>query len=197
MLDKIGKPALLRALFELGVAYNSQILSYTKMLGQFDEAGNTTTLARYLTLLGQAGLLCGLNKYSAKPVVTKASIPKLLAHNTALVTAEKTESFEDGLRDPRLWGSVYESAVGAYLQNCAMESSDLDLYYWREGNWEMDFVLRHGNKVLGIEVKSNDATAARNAAAFKANFPGSACILVGRSGIPFEAFMKTPPRELV
>ena len=64
LLSRVDKPALLRRLFELGCAYSGRILSYTKMLGQLQDAGNTTTLAHYLDLLAGAGMLAGLQKYS-------------------------------------------------------------------------------------------------------------------------------------
>ena len=51
LLTRVDKPALLRRLFELGCRYSGQVLSYTKMLGQLQDAGNTTTLAHYLDLL--------------------------------------------------------------------------------------------------------------------------------------------------
>jgi len=51
MLTRVDKPALLKRLFELGCLYSGQILSYTKITGQLQDAGNTTTLANYLNLL--------------------------------------------------------------------------------------------------------------------------------------------------
>ncbi len=41
----VRKPALMRALFRLGAVYSAQELSYNKMLGQLQDAGNTRTLA--------------------------------------------------------------------------------------------------------------------------------------------------------
>lgn len=55
LLNRVTKPALLRQLFGLACAYSGQVLSYNKMLGQLQDAGNTTTLAHYLELLGGAG----------------------------------------------------------------------------------------------------------------------------------------------
>ena len=52
-MTRVDKPALLKRLFELGADCSGQILSYTKMLGQLHDAGNTTTLARYLDLLAK------------------------------------------------------------------------------------------------------------------------------------------------
>lgn len=64
LLTRVDKPALLRRLFELACQYSGQVLSYTKMLGQLQDAGNTTTLAHYLDLLAGAGMVCGLPKYA-------------------------------------------------------------------------------------------------------------------------------------
>lgn len=60
----MDKPALLRQLFRLGCDYSGQVLSYQKILGQLQDAGNTTTLAHYLELLAGAGMLTGLQKFS-------------------------------------------------------------------------------------------------------------------------------------
>jgi len=198
MTTKVSKPALLRQLFEISTQYSAQILSYNKMLGQLSEAGNTTTLARYLTLLGQAGLITGLNKYSPKPIVEKLSIPKLQIYNTALISALRPESFSDALQDSQFWGHMIESSVGAYLLNQASEFPNIKLYYWREKNAEMDFIVKYGKKVFGFEVKSNtDRITASNREKFSAMFPGARFILVGKSGISFEEFILTPLQELL
>ena len=198
MTTKVSKPALLRQLFEIGTQYSAQILSFNKMLGQLSDAGNTTTLARYLNLLGQAGLLAGLNKYSSSPLTEKLSIPKLQVYNTALISALRPESFTEALSDPVFWGHMLESSVGAYLINQANEYSNLKLYYWRDKNAEMDFVIKYGKKVFGIEVKSNtDKISAVNREKFSAHFPGAKLILVGNSGISFEDFTLTPLLDLL
>jgi predicted AAA+ superfamily ATPase len=197
MTTKIAKPALLRQLFEIGTQFSGQILSFNKMLGQLNDAGNTTTLARYLSLLGQAGLIAGLNKYSTRLLVEKLSIQKLQVYNTALISALRPESFIDARGDPVLWGHMVESSVGAYLINQANEYPNIKLFYWREKNAEMDFVLTYGKKILGIEVKSNtEKISAVNREKFLSCFPGARLILVGDSGISFEEFTQIPIIEL-
>ena len=59
LLTRVDKPALLRRLFQLACSYSGQILSYQKMIGQLQDAGNTTTLAHYLDLLAGAGMVAG------------------------------------------------------------------------------------------------------------------------------------------
>jgi predicted AAA+ superfamily ATPase len=197
MTTQINKPALLRQLFEVGTQYSAQILSFNKMLGQLNDAGNTTTLARYLLLLDQAGLLAGLNKYSVRPVVEKLSIPKLQIYNTALISALRPEPFADARREPQFWGRMVESAAGAHLINQIHEHPGIKLYYWREKNAEMDFVLRRGEKTLGIEVKSNAGTiGALNRAQFTGAFPGCSCLLVGDSGLALDEFLRVPLPDL-
>jgi hypothetical protein len=50
MLTRVDKPALLKQLFELGCAYSTQELSFNKIMGQLQNAGNTTTLSHYVNL---------------------------------------------------------------------------------------------------------------------------------------------------
>jgi predicted AAA+ superfamily ATPase len=197
MTTRINKPALLRQLFEIGTQYSARILSFTKMVGQLNDAGNTTTLARYLLLLEQAGLMAGLTKYSGRLITEKLSIPKLQVFNTALTSALRPERFEEARSGRESWGHLVESSVGGYLLNQVNEHPGIKLHYWREKNMEMDFVLQSGQKVLALEVKSG--TGGMGAAArerFRALYPRCAFLLVGDSGIAFEEFMRLPVTEL-
>ena len=120
MLTRVDKPALMKRLFKLGCLYSGQILSYTKVLGQLQDAGNTTTLSHYLTLLDTAGLLGGLEKYAADVIRKRSSSPKFQVHNTALISAQRPESFLDISKDPVKWGRMVESAIGAHLMNYSL-----------------------------------------------------------------------------
>lgn len=75
-LTRVDKPALLRRLFELGSKYSGKILSYTKVLGQLRDPGNTTTLSHYLHLLNNAGFSAGLEKYRSGSARRRSSSPK-------------------------------------------------------------------------------------------------------------------------
>ena len=143
LLSRVDKPALLRRLFQLGCSYSGQILSYTKMLGQLQDAGNTTTLAHYLDLLAGAGMVVGLPKYAGQAIRQRGSSPKLQVLNTALMTAQTGLTLKEARRDGAFWGRVVESAVGAHLSNAAA-AGVCDLYYWRDGDREVDFVARAG-----------------------------------------------------
>ena len=170
-MTRVDKPALLKRLFELGAACSGQILSYTKMLGQLHDAGNTTTLARYLDLLASAGLLAGLQKYTGSPVSRRASSPKLNVLNTALMTAGSGYSFDEAQSDRTFWGRIVESAVGAHLFNTS--ETDMRLHYWREGSHEVDFVLKRGSRVVAVEVKSGGE---RNGPAREEATAGDGCL---------------------
>jgi predicted AAA+ superfamily ATPase len=197
MLTKVSKPALLRRLFELGTAYSAQILSYNKVMGQLQDAGNTTTLARYLTLLDQSGLLAGLGAYSTRTVVFRSSSPKFQVHNTALSSALRGETFEQAVVDSAWWGRLVESAVGSHLLNQVSQNLGTSLQYWRNRNVEVDYVLTCGDKVLGIEVKSGPSEAnPRNLAEFKKTFPQSKTMLIGANGIDYTTFLETSVDEL-
>ena len=192
LLTRVDKPALLRRLFELGCRYSGQVLSFTKMLGQLHDAGNTVTLAHYLELLAGAGMLTGLPKYSGKVVRSRASSPKLQVYNTALLTAQSALTPDEARSDSEFWGRLTESAVGAHLANAAA-SGLCELFYWREGNSEVDFVLRAGRVVVGIEVKSSRAPLAHSGlAAFSEAFKPRRTLLVGGDGIPVEEFLSRP-----
>jgi len=192
LLSRVDKPALLRRLFELGCRYSGQILSYTKMVGQLQEAGNTVTLAHYLDLLAGAGMLVGLQKYAAQAVRQRGSSPKLQVLNTALMTAQMGITLDEARADRELWGRLVESAVGAHLANAAA-ASECELFYWRERNREVDFVTRAGRWLTAFEVKSGRTPdELPGMAAFSAAFAPQRQLLVGGDGIQVEEFLGRP-----
>jgi predicted AAA+ superfamily ATPase len=196
LMSRVDKPALLRQLFDLACAYSGQELSYTKMLGQLQDAGNTTTLAHYLSLLGGAGLVAGLQKYAGDTARRRGSSPKLAVLNTALTTS-RPGVVHDRLRDdPEAWGRLVESCVGAHLLNTAADAG-LNVSWWRDGAAELDFVLHAGTSILGIEVKSVFSAPPRGLAAFKAHFPTARTLVVGAGSgaIPLDAFLCRPAAE--
>ena len=198
MTARIDKPALLKQLFEVGVGYSAQIISYNKMLGQLQDAGNTTTLAKYINLLDQAGLLSGLNKYSRRVFETKGTIPKLQIHNTALLSAMRESGFDETLKNHVEWGRIVESSVGAHLISQINKHSNASLYYWRENGAEIDYVVVFGERIIGIEVKSGDeGISTKTAEKFAECFPNADLLLVGKHGIPYDVFMKTELSDIV
>ena len=191
MMTRVDKPALLKQLFHLGCNYSGQILSYDKMLGQLQDAGNTTTLARYLEMLGNAGLIYGLQKYAGQQHRRRASSPKFNVLNNALMSAGSGYTKAEAKADRSYWGRLVESAVGAHLYNTG--HPDCNLYYWRESSREVDFVIERGKKLTAIEVKSGPASGhASGLDIFEENFGKCRKLLVGEGGIPLVEFLSYP-----
>ncbi len=192
VLSRIDKPALLRRLFELACRYSGQILSYTKMLGQLQDAGNTTTLAHYLTLLDSAGMVTGLPKFAGDAARQRGSSPKFQVYNNALLSAASGLTLEEARADRAAWGRLTESAVGAHLANAAA-TGVCRLAYWRERNREVDFVAWRGKRVTSIEVKSGrPPEALPGMSAFSASFKPQRTLLIGGDGIDTEEFLARP-----
>ena len=192
LMSRVDKPALLRRLFHLGCEYSGQVLSYQKMLGQLQDAGNTVTLAHYLDLLHGAGLLAGLSKYAGQKVRQRGSSPKFQVLNTALITALANTAFARIPAERDHWGRLVESAVGAHLLNSAV-GTDIEVQYWLDRNREVDFIVSAGKSVTAIEVKSSRReTLLPGMAAFAKAFPVKRQLLVGAQGIPLEDFLTQP-----
>jgi hypothetical protein len=193
----VDKPALLRRLFELACRYSGQVLSYTKMLGQLQDAGNTTTLAHYLELLAGAGMVAGLQKYAGDAARSRGSSPKLQVLNTALMTATSGLDLTEARANREFWGRLVESAVGAHLANAA-QAGACEAFYWRERGQEVDFVVRAGRMLTAIEVKSGRTRDARaGLAAFGEAFRCRRQLLIGGDGIAVEDFLARPVEHWV
>lgn len=195
MLTRVDKPALMKRLFELGCLYSAQILSYTKVQGQLQDAGNTTTLSHYLSLLDTAGLLAGLEKYSSNIIHKRSSSPKFQVHNTALISAQRNELFQEIKAKPSEWGKIVESAVGAHFVN-AEQVFGLNVFYWRHRNEEVDFVLEKRGKVVALEVKTGMDSVTSGMEAFRKQFNPDKILLIGKKGMPWQELLKINPNEL-
>ena len=152
-LTRVDKPSLMRQLVDLVPDYSGQIVRYDHLIGRLRGTGHAATVAHYLDLLSDAGIVAQLPKYSGSAVRRTESHPKLNVLNTGLMTALSGYSLEQARADRTFWGRLVESAVGAHLHN-TLEVS-MRLSYWRDDPHEVDFVLSQGPRVLGIEVKSS------------------------------------------
>lgn len=191
-LVRIDKPEVLKRLFDLGARYSGQEVSYTKLLGHLQDAGNTTTLTRYLDLLSRVGMIAGLPKHTNRLASAKSPTPKLNVFNTALMSSVYGLSFDEARADRSYWGRLVESSVGAHLLNAA--SSRTEVKYWRDRNFEVDFVLERGFNLVGIEVKSGRSPAAtKGLAEFQRQFQPKNTIVVGDAGVPLHEFLSLPP----
>ena len=184
----IYKPALLKRLFELGCSYSGELLSLTKMMGQLQDKGNVTTLANSIQVLDECHLLAGLQKYSGDNARRYASVPKYQVYNNALMNVYATSSFEEQRLDLEIWGRLVESAVGAHLVNNA-DKLDYKVYYWRDKNDEVDFIVERRHKVWAIEVKSGKRSMNKGLGLFREAFQPYRAFVVGTGGISVEDFL--------
>ena len=186
-MSKITKPVLLRHLFALAATLPAQCVSYTKMLGQLQDAGNTTTLAHYLKLLESAFLVSGLELFSRNKQRKRGSSPKLVLWNNALINALSTRTFDASIGDSIWWGRLVENAVGACLCS-SLNSIEYTVTYWRKGNHEVDYIIARGADIRAIEVKSGAGKKLSGLASFRSQYPEAKSLIVGGPGIPLEEF---------
>jgi predicted AAA+ superfamily ATPase len=188
-LERIDKPALLRNLFILGTSMSTQIVSLQKLLGQLQDSGNAATIAQYLSLLSDSGLLTGIEKYTATAVRSRAASPKLISTAPALLSAILGLSGSAESIDPTLRGQIVESAVGSQLLGLTRGTTTF-VKYWREGNAEVDFVLQSPRQLVLIEVKSGDSRRAyRGAEQFRKMHGDARLIVVGGDGMRLDVFL--------
>jgi uncharacterized protein len=193
-LQKISKPALLRHLFTLAATYPAQILSYNKMLGQLQEAGNTTTLAHYLKLLESAFLASGLEMFSLGQLRRRGSSPKLVLWNNGLISALSPPGFKEAVADGSWWGRLVENGVGAHLLN-TLPGTEYSISYWRHRGNEVDYVVSKGRTIWALEVKSGRTSKAPGVGQFLKQHPQARPLLIGGPGIPLETFLGRPAEE--
>ena len=185
---RVLKPALLRQLFQLGCAYSGELLSFNKILGQLQDAGNTSTLANYLQLLDESKLLCGLQQFAADDARKYKSVPKYQVYNSGLLSANNPLSFKDVYLSPKEWGKWVESAVGAYLVNHA-DRLEYKVYYWRHDSDEVDFILQRSRQLVAIEVKSGRRKMNQGLTHFREQFHPDTELVVGGEAMPIEQFL--------
>jgi len=197
LLTPVTKPALFRQVFSLSCLHPAEILSLNKMLGQLQEAGNASTILSYLKLLDAAMLLKPLERFSGNRIRQKISSPKLVLLNNALINASFPRKFNETKKNDSQWGRLVENVVGAALVNNNAGRA-VEIFYWRDRDHEIDFVLRKGEEVLGIEVKTGGRQHPKGSAPFLKKFPASRVITtcVGGGDIPAEALVSMSAEEI-
>jgi hypothetical protein len=195
MLTRIDKPALMKKLFELGCSYSGQILSFTKIQGQLQDAGNTTTLSHYLNLLETAGLLGGIEKFAADVIRKRSSSPKFQVFNNALLSSQRIETFSEIKGNPKEWGRIVESAIGSHLINNST-GKNYTVFYWRDRMNEVDFVLEKKGRIVAIEVKSTPSATKRGMDVFKSKYKPDKIYLVDNRSLSWKEFLTINPEDL-
>lgn len=188
-IEEIRNPALLRQVFELASIESAKELSLTKMQGTMN-SGTVPTIKNYLDILNKSMIVQPLQNYSPSRVKEKQSVPKMQVFNNAFRNRFGTFSFDEARVDPAEWGRLVESAVGAHLANRAM-TDDYELFYWRnERRQECDYVLRKGQALVAIEVKSGSVDKTVGFEKFKEQFADkvTAAFIVGPHALPLDDF---------
>lgn len=193
-LQTITKPALLRHLFALSATHPAQVLSYNKMLGQLQDAGNTTTLAGYLKLLESAFLVSGLELFSRGKIRKRGSSPKLVLWNNALISALSPLSMKQARADGGHFGRLVENAAGAHLLN-GLSGPEFAVTYFRDGDDEVDFVVTRGASIWALEIKSGRPRKTSGLSAFRKRYPEARVWLVGEGGLPLSEFFARPATD--
>ncbi|MEW6556312.1 MAG: ATP-binding protein [Elusimicrobiota bacterium] len=202
----ITKPVLMRQSFGLAVNHAAQIVSYQKMLGTLQDAGNTTTIASYLNLMSKAFLLTPLERWSGARIRRRGSIPKILVYDNGLSTSMAGVKFNTAKKDKMFWGRLVENSIGARLYFIFNKLGG-EIYYWRERNNEVDYVTRLGDKIIGFEIKSGRLD--KNPAAlllFKRKYKNSKTVIISNSkeltvnsekNININEFYKNPEKYII
>ena len=188
-IEEIRNPALLRQVFELACTESAKELSLTKMQGTMN-SGTVPTIKNYLDILSKSMTVQPLQNYFPSRIKEKQSVPKMQVFNNAFRNRFGTFSFDEARVDPAEWGRQVESAVGAHLANRVM-IDDYELFYWRnERRQECDYVLRKGQSLVAIEVKSGSIDKTVGFEKFKEQFADkiTAAFIVGPQALSLEDF---------
>ena len=196
LTSNIYKPALMRQVFDLGCNYSAELLSLTKMVAQLQDKGNVTTAASYLSILDKCQLLCGLQKYAQDDSRKYNSIPKFQVYNNALLSASRTVNYSSVHQDAELWGRWVESAVGTHFLSKA-EELGYRMYYWRERDDEVDFILSYDNKCIAFEVKSGRRVTNKGLSAFSEQFHPAHTYVIGTGGLSLTEFLSMDMENLI
>ena len=192
LMTRIHKPALLRRVFELGCLCTGSVVSYQKMLGQLQDAGNTATLAHYLELLSGVGLVAGVQKFSLDPTRQKASSPKLQVLNSALATVHWRLSFKETRQDPECWNKLIECAIGAHLINSTFGTMT-EIFYWKQDNRVVDFIIKKGKNIVAIDINiSKKGKNTQGMDLFTQKYQPTTTLIIGEGGISVEEFLLSP-----
>lgn len=196
-IEEIRNPALLRQVFELACIESAKELSLTKMQGTMN-SGTVPTIKNYLDILNKSMIVQPLQNYSASRIREKLSVPKMQVFNNAFRNRFGSFSFDEARVDPAEWGRQIESAVGAHLANRSM-MDDYELFYWRnERRQECDYVLRKGQALVAIEVKSGSVDKTVGFEKFKEQFADkvTSAFIVGPQALPLEDFFMMDLKSL-
>jgi len=112
-----------------------------------------------------------------------------------LLSAQQTSVFKEIIEKPVDWGRIVESAVGTHLVNQAVREQ-YSVYYWRDRNDEVDFILERQGKIIAIEVKSSFSNNKKGMDAFKNKFNPHKIYFIDNKALSWSDFLKINPIKL-
>jgi len=177
---KVKSPALFRQCFELITSYPAQYISYNKLLGQLQDKGNIDLIKYYIELFEAAFLIKAIHKYSKNEISKKQSSPKIITLAPSLSTYSRLDRL-----NPEFLGRVFESLVGAQLVK-----TGLPIFYWQQGDYEVDYIIEYRNQVIAIEVKSGRSRKAKSLSVFTEKHPKTKLIFIDKDN--YTQFEKNP-----
>lgn len=177
-LAQIRNPALFKQCFHLLASLPAQTVSYTKLLGQLHDKGNTDLIKHYIALFEGAFLFKTIPKYSKALLRKKTSSPKIIPLCPALID-------RDIYSDPAQRGRAFEAIVGAQLLQ-----ANLSVTYWSDGKFEVDFVVEIEKNIFAIEVKSGQNKSSKSLTEFGKQYPKSIPVFILKDN--FKVFAKDP-----
>lgn len=187
-VQRIDHPALFRQTLALACQHPAEILSLQKMMGQLRDRGSLNTIANYLELIGGAFLVESVRKFSPRAVRVRASSPKLIARNNALITALRGVSINETRQDRAFYGRLVENAVGAALLN-----DGESVFYWSDRDKEVDFIVQRGTDILAVEVTIGNGHPVPGLRTFQSRYPEAKSVRIGgaQADISLEQFFES------
>ena len=167
-LGAIRRPALLRQIFAVATSMPAQIVSLQKLQGQLQDRGALETVAHYLTLIEEAYLVAGLEKFGERTLRRRAAPPKLVTLNNALLSAMHVQGPPEAEREPSRFGTWVENACLAFAWNAGQR-----VMYWREEPLEIAGVIEGSWGAWAVEIKTGafDSTHLRGVLEFCRRYP--------------------------
>ena len=142
-----------RRLMELLALRCAQLLNQSSLA---QDAGlSQPTAHRYINLLESTYLFERLSAYAASRSGRLVKSPKSLWNDPALAVFLSGYYDEKTLSRARELGSYFEAMIFHHLRVLAgLMVPPARLYYWRQrAGHEVDFVVEHGRRLVGVEVK--------------------------------------------
>jgi uncharacterized protein len=177
---KVNSPALFRQTFYILANLPAQVMSYNKMLGQLQDRGNIDVIKYYIDLFEAAFLFKTVPKFNNNEIRKKQSSPKIICLAPALNTFHRLDNLTS-----EYMGRVFESLVGATLIK-----KWSNLYYWADGDYEVDYVIEYKGSIIAIEVKSGRNKKAISLEIFLKKYPHAKTLFITKDN--FVKFEKDP-----